>query len=166
MAIALASLLPSGCAQDYPQANQHGVKLQTLTPKEFAIALAAAEVLLAGVPVKPADVAARIDAELATAGDPMRSDFKSVLGLVEHLTPLGGRMRRFTELTVPERMKYLAGWSRSRFKLRRGAYFGLKGFTYYFAYTDPVTRSLTGFKGPWPERVQIAVKAVDFGPVA
>src|SRR5262245_30376244 len=128
VAIALASLLPAGCASDYPQAASDGVDLQSLTAKEYAIARAAAEVMLEGVPVQARTVAARIDAELAEAGDPMREDFKTVLGLIEHLTILGGRAGRFTELTPERRMKYLKGWSRSRFKLRRGAYYGLKGF--------------------------------------
>jgi hypothetical protein len=165
-AIAAASLLPAGCARDYPQAGRDGIALKALTDKEYAVTRAAAEVLLAGVPVEPKVVAGRIDAELAVAGEPMRTDFRTVLGLMQHLTPLGGHRRVFTNLTVAERLKYLTGWSRSRFKLRRGAFFALKGFIYYFAYIDPATRSLTGFTGPWPERLTIAARPVDFGTIA
>ncbi len=165
-AIALASWLPAGCSADYPESSKDGIDLETLTPKEYAITRAAAEALLIGLPVTAGTVASRIDRELSVVGDPVRSDFKTVLGLMEHLTPLGGRVRRFTVLTPQERLKYLRGWSRSRFNLRRGAFYGLKGFIYYFAYIDPATRPITGFQGAWPERLQIAATPVDFGPVA
>jgi hypothetical protein len=165
-AIVLASFLPAGCATDYPQAGQDGIELKSLSAKEYAVARAAAEALLEGTPVQPAVVAARIERELTLVGEPVRQDYRTVLNLIEHLTLLGGRTRRFTKLTPPERMKYLLGWSRSRFKLRRGAFYALKGFIHYFAYIDTATRPLTGFQGPWPERVEIAAHPVDFGPVA
>jgi hypothetical protein len=165
-AIALASWLPTGCAADYPQSTQDGIALQSLTPKEYAIARAAVEALLVGVPVSAKTVAERIDRELALVGDPVRTDFKTLLGLIEHLTLLGGRVRRFTSLTTEERLKYLRGWSHSRFNLRRGGFYGLKGFVYYFAYIDPATRPLTGFEGPWPERMKLPVTPIDFGPIA
>ena len=164
-AIAFASLLPAGCASDYPQAEQDRTDRKSLTEKEYAVARAAAEALLIGVPVTAAIVAARIDQELAWVGDPIRADMKTVLNLMEHATPLGGRMRRFTALTPEQRLAYLNGWRNSRFQLRRAAYQALKGFVYYMAYIDPATRSLTGFTGPWPERVKIAAYPVDFGEV-
>jgi hypothetical protein len=165
-AIALAALLPSGCGAEYPAAAQDGTSLQSLTAKEYAIARAAAEALLVGVPVEPKVVATRIDRELALAGEPMRQDFKTVLGLVEHLTILGGHLRSFTRLEPDARLNYLAGWGRSRFTLRRGAYYALKGFVYYFAYIDPATRPITRFAGAWPERVKMAVRPIDFGTIA
>jgi hypothetical protein len=165
-AIVVASFLPAGCTADYPQAAQDGVQLTSLSAKEYAITRAAAEALLEGTPVQPGIVATRIDRELVLAGEPVSEDFKTVLGLIEHLTVLGGRVRRFSQLNPAERLKYLLGWSRSRFKLRRGAFYALKGFIYYFAYIDDDTRPLTGFQGPWPERVTIAAYPIDFGPVA
>jgi hypothetical protein len=164
-AIAFASLLPAGCASDYPQAEQDRADRKSLTEKEYAVARAAAEALLIGVPVSAATVATRIDQELAWVGDPIRADMKTVLNLMEHATPLGGRMRRFTALTPEQRLAYLNGWRSSRFQLRRAAYQALKGFVYYMAYIDPATRPLTGFKGPWPERLNIAAYPVDFGEV-
>lgn len=165
-AVTLVALLPAGCASDYPQADDDGVTLASLSPKEYAAARAAAEALLVGVPVDPAEIARAMDAELALVGDPVRTDMKTVLGLVEHLTILGGRVRRFSALDAEARRAYLAGWSTSRFALRRGAFQALKGFVNYFAYIRPETRPLTGFAGPWPERVQIAVTPVDFGGIA
>lgn len=164
-AIALASFIPAGCARDYPQARDDGLELESLTEKEYAVARAAAEALLVGVPVQAAGIALRIDRELALVGDPIRTDMKTVLALVEHATPLGGRLRRFTALTSEQRLRYLATWRDSRFQLRRAAYQGLKGFVYFFAYIDPATRPITGFTGPWPERVKIAAYPVDFGEI-
>ena len=165
-AIAAAALLPAGCSRDYPQAALDGVTLKSLTPKEYAVVRAAAEAMLEGVPVEPSTVAGRIDHELAVAGDPMRADMKTVLGLMEHLTPLGGRFRRFTALAPETRLAYLRGWARSRFELRRAAFQALKGFVNFFAYSDDRTRPLTGFEGPWPERFAIPAYPVDYGGVA
>jgi hypothetical protein len=164
-AIALASLLPAGCSADYPQATQDEAQLRSLTEKEYAITRSAAEVLLSEVPVEPGVVAARIDQELAAAGEPMSKDFKAVLGLIEHLTLLSGHTHRFTRLPPGQRLEYLQDWGKSRFALRRAAFFAFKGFIYYFAYIDPATRAITRFPGPWPERVKVAAHPVDFGPI-
>jgi hypothetical protein len=164
-AITLAALLPAGCARTYPQADLDNADLKALTAKEYAVARAAAEALLVGVPVSATTVAKRIDQEIALVGEPIRTDMKSVLGLMEHLTPLGGRVRRFTELGPAQRLAYLRTWRDSHLQLRRAAYQALKGFVYYFAYIDDATRPLTGFAGPWPERSKLPVKPVDFGEV-
>src|SRR5918996_4688266 len=87
-AIAVASLLPPGGAPAYPERAAGGVALQALSPKEYAVARAAAAALLVGVPVAADAVATAIDRELAVAGEPMRSDMKTVLKLMEHGTPL------------------------------------------------------------------------------
>lgn len=164
MAVALASLLPAGCAADYPEAE--GVELQTLSPKEFAVVRGVAESILGGaVPVAPELVARRIDRELALVGDPVRGDFKLALGLLEHLTPLGGHFRRFTALDTATRLEYLHGWRDSRFVLRRAVFQAVKSFVFFFAYADDATRHLTGFEGPWTERFEIPVYPVDFGEV-
>jgi hypothetical protein len=165
-AIALAAWLPSGCAAEYPEARQDQTRLYVLTEKEYAVTRAAAEALVVGIPVSPGVVASRIDRELSIAGEPMRTDFKTVVGLMEHLTFLGGTTRRFTKLTPAERLAYLRTWKHSRFALRRGAYFALKGFVYYFTYSDPATRAHTRFAGPWPERFKLPIKPVDFGEIA
>lgn len=165
-AIALASVLPAGCAADYPQAAADGVDLQALTPREYAVARAAAAAILHDVPVAPADVARGIDAELAVAGDPMLADMKTVLGLIEHLTILGGRLRRFTALDDNARLAYLETWGRSRFGLRRAAYQALRGFIVYFAWSRPETRPLSRFDGPWTERFDIPAYPVDYGEIA
>jgi hypothetical protein len=163
-ALALASLLPAGCAADYPEAA--GLELLALSPKEFAVVRAAAEAILGeGVPVSPELVARRIDHELALVGEPVRGDFKAALGILEHLTPLGGHFRRFTALAPAARLSYLHGWRESRFVLRRAVFQAVKAFVYFFAYSDDATRPLTGFLGPWPERYPIAAYPVDFGEV-
>jgi hypothetical protein len=164
-AVAVASLLPAGCGRAYPQAAAAGVRLQALSEKEYAVARAAAEALLPGVPVSPDLVAAGIDAELAVAGDPMQTDMKTVLTLMEHGPALALRPRRFTALSPTARLAVLDSWARSRLNLRRAAYQALRGFVVYFAYTQDRTRSQTGFPGPWPERIAIPPYAVDFGEI-
>ena len=166
LALALATLLPAGCSADYPQAGQDGVPLKTLTDKEYAIVRAAAEALLDGVPADAATIAAAIDRELDLVGDPVRTDFKSMLGLIEHLTVLSLRRRTFTELPAQARLDYLEDWSKSRLALRRGAYQALRGFVVYFAYVRDETRAFTRFTGPLNEQVVIPVTPVDFGEVA
>jgi hypothetical protein len=165
-AIAIASMLPAGCARTYPQANRDNADLKALTPKEYAVARAAAEALLVGVPVSATTIAKRIDQELAWVGEPIRTDMKTVLTLTEHFTPLTGRVKRFTELKPEQRLAYMRSWRDSSLQLRRAAYQALKGFVYYFAYIDDATRGLTGFAGPWPERALFPVKPVDFGDIA
>lgn len=164
-AIAAASLLPAGCSRDYPEADSDGYTLLALTPKEYAVMRATAEALLAGVPVEPSLVAQRVDTELAAVGEPVRTDMKTVLRIMQHATPLGGHLRRYTALTPADRLQYLEGWARSRFDLRRAAFQALKGFTHFFAYYDDRTREMTGFEGPWPERFDLPVMPVDYGEV-
>ena len=164
-AIALASVLPAGCAPDYVRHEEDGIALRALSPREYAVARAAAEMLLGDLPVEPAAVAAGIDRELAAVGDPIRQDMKTVFTLLEHMTFLGGHLRRFTRLDPEARLPYFLGWSRSRFALRRAVFQATKSFVYFFAYADPATRPITRFQGPWPERFQIPAYPVDFGEV-
>lgn len=165
VAIAAVSLLPTGCSDAYPEAFGDEDRPGALSAKEFAVALAAAEALLVGVPVSPRDVALGIDGDLAVVGDPIREDMKTVFSLLEHLTILGGHATRFTRLEPGDRLQYLRGWGRSRFNLRRAAFQATRGFVYFHAYSRDETRPLTGFEGPWPERVRIPAYPVDYGEV-
>jgi hypothetical protein len=163
--IAAASVLPAGCTRDYPQAARAGVGLQALSEKEYAVAVAAAEALVADLPVSPQQIAAGIDAELAIAGEPMKADMKTVLSIMEHAPLLSLRHKRFTALSPAARRAVLDDWATSRFNLRRAAYQALRGFVVYFAFIDNATRPITGFAGPWPELVQVPVYPIDFGEV-
>jgi hypothetical protein len=165
-AILAASLLPAGCTADYPQASLDKHDLQSLTDKEYAVARAAAEAMLVGVPVTASSVATNIDRELAAVGEPVRSDMKTVLALIEHATILDFHAHRFTALRPEQRRRYLDTWAHSRFALRRAAYQALKSFVVYFAYIQDSTRTLTHFPGPWPERMKLPVYPVDFGEIA
>jgi hypothetical protein len=164
-AVAVAAVLPAGCAPEYAERRPDGGALESLTPKEYAVARAAAEALLVGVAADPDVIAARIDRELAVAGEPMRKDMKTVLSLMEHGTVLSFRRRRFSALSADSRRGVLEDWARSRFKLRRAAYQALKGFVVFFAYIDDETRPLTGFPGPWREHIAIPAYEVDFGDI-
>lgn len=165
-AVAVASVLPAGCAPEYGERRADGGELQTLTPKEYAVARAAAEALLVDVPVSADAVATGIDAELALAGEPMLTDMKTVLSLMEHGPLLSFRRKRFTALSAEDRRGVLEDWATSRFNLRRAAFQALKGFIVFYAYIDDSTRPLTGFAGPWPERFEIPAYDVDYGEIA
>jgi hypothetical protein len=165
MAIALASWLPAGCAADHPHAARDGVKLRALTPKQYATARAAAEALLVGVPAGAAAVAARMDQELALIGDPVRSDMKTVLSLLENLTIFAGFTAPFSELSKESRLVCMNDWRDSRFALRRGSFQATKSFIYFYAYAEDGTRTVTGFNGPWREHTHVAAYPVDFGTI-
>ena len=165
-AVAVASLLPHGCAPEYGEQRQDGAGLRTLTPKEYAVARAAAEALLVDVPVSPDAVASGIDAELAVAGEPMLTDMKTVLSLMEHGPLLSFRRKRFTQLSPEDRRCVLDDWATSRFNLRRAAFQALKSFVVFYGYIDDSTRGMTGFPGPWPEHFALPVYDVDFGEIA
>lgn len=159
-ALAVVGWLPRGGSSYPPQRG-----LQALTAKEHAIARAAAEALLPGVPVDPASVADELDRELALMGEPILSDVKAVLGLIEHLTFLGGRLRRFTALDPPARLEYLNGWGTSRFNLRRAAFQAIRSLVHFMAWAREETRPITGFGGTWPENFDFPAYPVDFGEV-
>lgn len=165
LAIGLASLLP-GCGGDAAAVGASGLQLRSLTQKEFDVARGAADALLAGVPVDPASIAQRLDYELWAVGGAIEEDMRTVLQLLEHLTLLGGRLRRFTELNPTERLAYLETWRDSRFNLRRAAFNAIRSFVYFFAYSDPALWPATGFTGPWPGRIEVPVPPVDFGEIA
>jgi hypothetical protein len=165
-AIALASALPAGTLKAYSAAQEDGVDLKALSPKQYAVARAAAEALLVDVPVDPGAVARAVDTDLAAVGDPIRSDMRTVFTLLEHLTPLGLRFRRFTALGIDDRRAYLMTWARSRFNLRRAAFQATRGFLYFNTYLREETWPVTGFPGPWPERFEFPVPPVDFGEIA
>ena len=165
-AIALASALPAGTLKAYSAAQEDGVDLKALSPKQYAVVRAAAEALLVDVPVDPGAVARAVDTDLAAVGDPIRSDMRTVFTLLEHLTPLGLRFRRFTALGIDDRRAYLMTWARSRFNLRRAAFQATRGFLYFNTYLREETWPVTGFPGPWPERFEFPVPPVDFGEIA
>ena len=161
LAIAAAAWLPEDAAAYAAPQRQ----LAALTPKEHAVARAAAEALLLGVPVDPTWVADELDREVALIGEPILSDMKTVLGLLEHLTILGGRFRRFTALDPDARLDYLNGWATSRFNLRRAAFQGLRSLIHFIAWAEDETRPLTGYQGTWPERFDFPAYPVDFGEI-
>ncbi|HUF11694.1 MAG TPA: hypothetical protein VMN78_01175 [Longimicrobiales bacterium] len=164
VAIGLAALLP-GCGREASAGAAAAGELRSLTGKEFEVARAAAEALLVGVPIDPSAIATRLDYELWAVGGAIEEDVRTVLQLLEHLTPLGGRLRRFTELNPTERLAYLETWRNSRFNLRRASFNAIKSFVYFFAYADPAMWAATGFPGTWPGRIPVGIPPIDFGEV-
>ena len=164
LAIGVASLLP-GCSRE--AGAQGPADLRSMTTAEFETARLVAETLLEGGPaVDPAAIARRMDYELWAVGGAIEQDMRTVLQLIERLTPLGGRLRRFSDLDARERLAYLHGWRNSRFNLRRASFNAVKAFVYFFAYSDPTTWPSTRFPPPWPGRVNVAIPRIDFGEIA
>ncbi|HSH45911.1 MAG TPA: twin-arginine translocation signal domain-containing protein [Longimicrobiales bacterium] len=162
LALALAGWIPEE-AHAYARPRQG---LMAFTAKEHAVARAAAEALLMDAPVDPGYVADELDREAALMGEPIRSDLKTVLNLLEHLTILGGRFQRFTSLDPEARLAYLNGWATSRFNLRRAAFQGLRSLIHFIGWAEPETREITGFLGTWPDRFDYPAYPVDFGEIA
>lgn len=163
-AIALARWLPGG--EMWAQSAAGGSSPGAFTAKELTTLRAAAGALLGDVPVDPGTVAGRIDREVALMGEPIVTDFKTVLGLLEHLTFLGGRLTRFTNLSPAARLAYLQGWGTSRFNLRRAAFHAVRTLVHFYGWADDATRPITGYEGTWPETRDIPPYPVDFGEIA
>lgn len=171
LAIAVAGWLSSSRAVAAPVGGGLGSDQgergsRALTRQEHAVLRAAAEALLERVPVDPVQLADRVDTELALIGDPVMTDVKTVLRLVERLTILSGRLRPFTSLDPAERLAYLQGWGTSRFNLRRASYQAIRTLVHFYGWSEDSTRPLTGYEGTWPERLDLPAYPVDFGGVA
>ncbi len=161
-AIWLGRLLPAGLpAAAHELAQPGGV----LPEGELAVVRAAAAALLEGVPVGADRVVRDVDRGLAAMGEPVVTDIRTVLRLVERLTFLSGHVRPFTALDSADALAYLQGWGRSRFNLRRAAYQALRTLVHFYAWARPETRPVTGFEGPWTERYHYPAYPVDFGEV-
>src|SRR5690625_2578897 len=74
-AIALASMIPGGCAADYPDAPADS--LRALSPKEFSVIRAASETMIVGLPVEPEVLALRLDEPLAPEREPVVNEIYS-----------------------------------------------------------------------------------------
>ncbi len=147
--------------------DEDAARLQFFTPKQFAIATAAADVLLPG----PADgfpdhrelgIVRQLDAELSQ-WEPVRSaDLPLLLSLLEHGTLLFGHsLSRMSRLDLEDRRVYLAGWGDSGLNVRRSGFIALKGLLAFYYFAHPATWPAIGYDGPWMDRFEIP--AVDVG---
>lgn len=127
-----------------------------LSTKELAVVRAVVETLLPGGEGIPSGLSLgvhqRIDEELWSAPEAVRSDLKAALHLLEHAPPLQGFAGRFTRLHPADRERVFVGWLRSERAVLAQAANGLKQMCQLFAYTSPQTWAAIGYDGPWVER--------------
>lgn len=157
--------LGGGCfggeEERYRAALAPGEQPSVLGVREYAVLKAVAERIVPGGEGRPGaaglGVAGRIDRELSFHGDPLRSDLRDALRLVEWW-PLATRLRRFSALAAPDQDAELAAAATSRFAWRRSAFQGLKFLSVFFYYTREETWPGIGYQGPWvPRGPELAV---------
>ncbi len=119
-----------------------------LTRWEAWVVTAAAEALLQS-PGDPATaaVAERVDRFLTGMPSPVLQQVHAMLALVEHGTPLGGRLPRFTRLGPAERVAFLDGLE-ARGGLLAQAALGLRDLCLLGYYGQPSSWSALGYEGP------------------
>ncbi|MCA8926180.1 MAG: twin-arginine translocation signal domain-containing protein [Planctomycetes bacterium] len=127
-----------------------GDALRALSPKEFAVLLAAGEVILQGLDPELAHEAARWgDGYVARQSSWLRREVKALLHLFEHAPPLlGAGWSRATRLGLEARSAYLERWRASERALLRQGYGGLKSIVFMGAYRDPRAWAHCSYGGP------------------
>jgi len=164
-ALAVPSVVLSGCRASYEADVPNDLRLQALAAWEFVVLQAAAGRLLAGAePLDPAAVAQRADAHLATVHDPaVRDGVRWVLRIVEYGTPLAGKLRPFSVLEAGAQDDVLRALATSRHLTPRTAFATVKLLACFFHYTRDETWEALGYDGPWVGRVPLPPYRVDYG---
>lgn len=129
--------------------------LQALSPRQYAVLVAVAEVVLpprAGLPTaEEVGVAAKVDALLARLHPGVAAELGQALLLLENALPgliLDQRARPFTQGSLEERTRVLERWRTSRLKVRRQVVRGLSALVSSAYWSDPRTHAFVGYRGP------------------
>lgn len=114
---------------------------------------AAAEALLPDVPggpltPGPAEIAANVDRYLTGMPAALLAEVHAMMALVEHGTPLGGRLRRLTRLPPDARVRHLTGLVALPGPAS-AAWRGIRDLVMVGYYQDPRTWEAIGYTGPW-----------------
>jgi hypothetical protein len=88
------------------------------------------------------------DRYLAGLAAPIRSDFRALLGLLQHWPLVSGYRSRFTHLSTAEQDRVLSTWQRSRWDLLRQGFHGLKALCCFAHYQDARSFPSIGYSGP------------------
>lgn len=124
-----------------------------LTVKQFCIARAVVETIFPGGSDQKSGVKLgipqRIDQQTWAADRGIRSDFRAVLELIEHVPPLYGHFGRFTSLSQSDREDVLHALLRSSQDLFVRAAMAVKQICYLAYYTEDETWGSIGYDGPW-----------------
>jgi hypothetical protein len=94
-----------------------------------------------------------MDAFLRSESEAISTRIRDALLFVEWSPRVSRYFKNFSDLPLPERRQFFAGFAQSSLKLKRGIYLGLKGLILFF-YTDhPETWTSMGYDGPWVREV-------------
>src|SRR5258706_46187 len=130
------------------------------TDRELATLAELSETFVRGDSLRRSRLAA--DALLQVADPAQVAQLRLVLRLMESSLVnllISSRARSFRQMSPDARERYLLGWGRSRFALRRSAFHGLRKLLTFLAYADP------GAQGPNPRLVTMGYHP-DEPPVA
>lgn len=162
----LATGLPTGCA-GYQTYLKEGDKqrLKFLSVKDYAILLAAADVLLPATggfpPHRELGTVLAVDEELSKWENVRSKDVPVLLRLIEHGTLLFGfSLSRFTRLTPEDKAAYLGGWGESSLNAKRAGFVALKGLLGFYYFAHPQVWPHIGYDGPWQGRFEIPATEV------
>ncbi len=92
-------------------------------------------------------IAGRVDRYLVGMPPSVQREIHAMLAIVEHGTPIGGRLARFTRLTPADRARLLDGLA-ARGGLLAQVYSGMRDLTYLAYYQQPATWIALGYEGP------------------
>jgi D-cysteine desulfhydrase len=126
-----------------------GWRGEVLARWEAEVVTAAAEALLGSdaTPQEIGEVAARVDRYLATMPVEVQREVHALIAVVEHGTPLGLALSRFTELGRAAREAYLSGLA-GKGGLLAQVYGGLRDLVMLGYYQQPATFAAIGYDGP------------------
>ena len=145
----LISLSLQGTVQTPPSST-----LMALTPKEYSILFAIAEILIPENPPFPAasslNIAHKVDEVIAQMASEQQELLKLVLALIENpslSTILSFQIHPFTQSTEKEKQVRLDDWRTGIPKLRSG-FKALNGMCNAAYYASPEIEPLIGYAGP------------------
>jgi hypothetical protein len=158
--LSIGSLLPGGC-RSYPKPV---VSLRFFNAREYVTLNMVAERLL-GVPggvgagTNRVDVAAHVDALVAEWDAEAQGQLRTMLRVFEHGTYLFDlRRKRFTQLSIPQKDRYMAGWMNSTLGARRIVFRALKALAASGFYQDAHSWPPIGYEGPWLGRIDASAR--------
>jgi hypothetical protein len=135
------------------------ILLRTLSPKEYGILFAVAEVLIPNNPPFPPssslNIAHKVDAVIAQTAPEQQDQLKLVLALIENpslSTILSFQLHPFTQSTEQEKQERLENW-RTGIPQLRSAFKAINGMCNAAYYSSPEIEPLIGYAGP-PQHIK------------
>jgi hypothetical protein len=152
---AAAGVLPGGCGGvPEPLAPPAGLSLSALRARDYATFTAAALRVVgpqgAGlIRSRTVDVGRLADELLARSPSVAAALSQALVVLEFGVWPLVDKVRPFTALSGPAQDAVLADLARSRLAVKRALFGGVRSLVLSAFYGAPLTRSLSGYPGPF-----------------